>query len=54
MVFRAGPHIASFPAMYVVRNNTARLTEENSDRSERTIVASTSQIAPSAATLPLI
>ena len=48
VVFRAGPHAAYFPARYVVRkgNNTAWLTKEDSDESERTILASTSQIAP--------
>ena len=48
VVFRAGPHTKSFPARYVVRkgNNTAWLTKEDSDGSERTILASTSQIAP--------
>ena len=48
VVFRAGPHAESFPARYVVRkgNNTAWLTKEDSDGSERTILASTSQIAP--------
>ena len=48
VVFRAGPHTESFPARYVVRkgNNTAWFTKEDSDGSERTILASTSQIAP--------
>ena len=48
VVFRAAPHAESFPAMYVVRkgNNTAWLTQENSDGPERTILASTNQIAP--------
>ena len=48
VVFRAGPHTESFPARYVVRkgNNTAWLTKEDSDGSERTILAGTSQIAP--------
>ena len=48
VVFRAGPHAASFPARYVVRkgNNTAWLTNEDSDGSDRTILASTRQIAP--------
>ena len=48
VVFRAGPHTESFPARCVVRkgNNTAWLTKEDSDGSERTILASTSQIAP--------
>ena len=48
VVFRAGPHTDSFPARYVVRkgNNTAWLTKEVSDGSERTILASTSHIAP--------
>ena len=48
VVFRAGPHATSFPARYVVRkgNNTSCLTKEDSDGSERTILASTSQIAP--------
>ena len=48
VVFRAGPHTESFPAKYVVRkgNNTAWLTKEDSDGSERTILAGTSQIAP--------
>ena len=48
VVFRAGPHTESFPARYVVRkgNNTAWLTKEHSDGSRRTILASTSQIAP--------
>ena len=49
VVFRAGPHTESFPARYVVRKgiNTAWLTKEDSDGSaERTILASTSQIAP--------
>ena len=47
-VFRAGPHAASFPARYVVRkgNKTAWLTKEDSDGSERTILASSSQTAP--------
>ena len=46
-VFRAGPHAASFPAKYVVRygNNTAWLTMEDTDGCERTILASTSQVA---------
>ena len=48
VVFRAAPDAASFAARYVVRkgNNTAWLTEEGSDGSERTILASTSRIAP--------
>ena len=41
VIFRAGPHAASFPARYVVRkgDNTAWLTKENSDGSERSILA---------------
>ena len=48
VVFPAGPHAESFPARYVVRkgNNTAWLTKEDSDGSEKTILASISQIAP--------
>ena len=48
VIFRAGPHTKSFPARYVVwkGNNTAWLTNEDSDGSERTILASTNQIAP--------
>ena len=44
--FHAGPHAAFFPARYVVRkgNNTTWLTIEDSDKAERTILASTSQI----------
>ena len=47
MVFRAGPHAANFPAMYIVRksNNTTWLTRKNSDGTERPI-PSTSEIAP--------
>ena len=46
--FGAEAHAAYFPEMYVVGkgNNTAWLTQENSDGSERTILAKTSQIAP--------
>ena len=48
VVFRSGPHTESFPARYVVRkgSNTAWLTKEDSDGSERTILANTSQNAP--------
>ena len=45
VVFRDAPHTASFHAMYVVRtdNNAAWITQENSDRSERMILACTNK-----------
>ena len=48
VVFCAGPHAEFFHARYVGRkgNSTAWLTKEGSDGSERTILASPSQIAP--------
>ena len=44
VVFSTGPRTASLPAMYVPRkgNITTCLLEENSERSERTILAITS------------